>query len=228
MLDSPSNRRLSTHSIGSTDHESSPSSSSSDEESTNGSCCCCDEEATTKALNQKHTTFLDATIYTVAPSDFHKVVIIGGGPNALALASRLREPLPASLYTDLEHARLSFLKRNKLVRKVKGLKRTVVPPQESARENFSPSSPSSESTGGIKIYDSTSSKWMGKWNGYFNGLGISHLRSPMFFHPSPRDVDGLVTYAHSVGREAELKSIDGVVGKEGSKNSRRKKMNTLR
>lgn len=64
---------------------------------------------------------------------------------------------------------------------------------------------------------------MSSWNEKFEQLKINHLRSPMFFHPDPRDRDGLLAFAYMSGREAELKAIQGVVGKELSKYHRRKK-----
>jgi hypothetical protein len=51
----------------------------------------------------------------------------------------------------------------------------------------------------------------------FEALQISHLRSPLFFHPDPRDRGGLLSQAHSEERVGELEEISGVVGKELSK-----------
>jgi hypothetical protein len=64
---------------------------------------------------------------------------------------------------------------------------------------------------------------MGRWRGFFKGLRIETLRSPMLFHPSPADVDALVAYARRVGGENELEPIHGVVGKELSKHQKKKK-----
>lgn len=55
------------------------------------------------------------------------------------------------------------------------------------------------------------------------GLRITHLRSPMFFQPSPADANALVAYAQRTGREKELAPICGVVGREFSKQQRKKK-----
>jgi len=65
---------------------------------------------------------------------------------------------------------------------------------------------------------------MSSWNEKFEDLGITHLRSPMFFHPDPRDRDGMLEFAVREGRQAELKEISGVVGKELSKHQRKKKL----
>lgn len=65
---------------------------------------------------------------------------------------------------------------------------------------------------------------MSAWNDKFEKLDISHLRSPMFFHPDPRDRDGLLEFVYREGREGELREIAGVVGKGLSKHQRKKKV----
>jgi hypothetical protein len=47
----------------------------------------------------------------IDPSSFYDLIIIGAGPTALAVVSRLLEDRPAALYTDVEHARLEWLRR---------------------------------------------------------------------------------------------------------------------
>lgn len=74
----------------------------------------------------------------------------------------------------------------------------------------------------LRILDATSSTWLGRWNSFFKGLDIKYLRSPMWFHPAPGEVDALVTYANRMEREDELLEIKGVVGKELSKHQRKK------
>jgi hypothetical protein len=54
---------------------------------------------------------------------------------------------------------------------------------------------------------------MKSWNLKFSDLKISHLRSLMFFHPDPRDRDGLLAFTYKEAREKELREIQGVVGK---------------
>jgi hypothetical protein len=76
----------------------------------------------------------------------------------------------------------------------------------------------------IAVLDSDGDTWMSAWNDNFDRLQISHLRSPMFFHPDPRDRDGLLGYAYDEGRENELREIPGVVGKSLSKYQRKKSM----
>jgi hypothetical protein len=64
---------------------------------------------------------------------------------------------------------------------------------------------------------------MGAWNKRFEILSITHLRSPMFFHPDPRDRDGMLEYAYRQGKESELREIKGVIGKSLSKHQRKQK-----
>ena len=144
------------------------------------------------------------------PGDFYDLVVIGGGPNALGLAARLNEEKPAALYTDLEHARLSWLRRgkSKYRKSIKGNRKLVEPPAQVIPNRR------------IKVIDAGGG-WLNKWDNYFRNLRISHLRSPMFFHPSPHN-DGLVSYSAESGRESELRVIDNVVGRERSKHSRKK------
>ncbi|GAA6002705.1 hypothetical protein JCM10207_007636 [Rhodosporidiobolus poonsookiae] len=173
----------------------------------------------------------DESIFT-APvildeSGFSPLLIVGAGPHALALASRLSEPRPAALYTDLEHARLSWLQRERRQVDANGRKRkerrqavkghwTARKLVEPTEVTLAPSKPS------ITVLDSTGDQWMARWNGFFKGLRIVHLRSPMIFHPSPADADALVAYARRMDREHELQPVKGVVGKEFSKYQRKK------
>lgn len=62
---------------------------------------------------------------------------------------------------------------------------------------------------------------MSAWDSKFAELQITHLRSPMFFHPDPRDRDGLLGWVYKNGRERELREIKGVIGKGLSKYQRK-------
>ncbi|KAH9811882.1 hypothetical protein DFH28DRAFT_425545 [Melampsora americana] len=143
------------------------------------------------AENQ-HQMYEEIPIETIEDDDFFDVLIIGGGPHALGLAARLREPFPASLYTDLEHSKLSFLKTRKKGRSTKlGGSDTT-------------------DTKILALDSNASAGWLGRWNGFFNHLQIPHLRSPMFFHPGPADVDGLEAFARRTGAEAACATSNGV------------------
>lgn len=76
----------------------------------------------------------------------------------------------------------------------------------------------------IKVLDSSGTKWMNSWRNNFAAMGISHLRSPMFFHPCPRDRDGLLAFAQETGRCDDCVEISGCVGKSLSKHRRKKKL----
>lgn len=71
----------------------------------------------------------------------------------------------------------------------------------------------------ILVLDATSHDWMASWRAKFEALQISHLHSPLFFLPGPRDRDGLLIFSYGEGRAMEIEEIPGVVGKEVSKTS---------
>ncbi|KAL8861871.1 MAG: hypothetical protein Q9178_001740 [Gyalolechia marmorata] len=75
----------------------------------------------------------------------------------------------------------------------------------------------------IKVLDSSGRGWLNSWSNNFAALGISHLRSPMFFHPCPRDRDGLLAFARETGRFEDCIEIANCVGKSMSKYRRKKK-----
>ncbi|KAK4496771.1 hypothetical protein PRZ48_012754 [Zasmidium cellare] len=148
----------------------------------------------------------------------HDVIIVGAGPCGLAVAARLREQTPSALFTDEEHHRYHWINKHASNAAIKNSKtgrtRTCEGARNSKKSGFQPS---------MLVLDSSGDKWMSKWNRLFSMLEISHLRSPMFFHPDPHDRDGLLAYAHKEGREDECLEIAGCVGKEISKHQMKKK-----
>ncbi|TQS34117.1 hypothetical protein Golomagni_05513, partial [Golovinomyces magnicellulatus] len=150
------------------------------------------------------------------------IVIIGSGPCGLAVASRLKEQTPGSLFSDTEHQRFHFIKASSQSRLASKPIRTSQRSNVAAERLLSgPSVPSNDLN--MVVLDANGDQWMHSWNDNFEKLNISHLRSPMFFHPDPSDRDGLRAFAYTKGRMNELKEIEGVVGKELSKHQRKQK-----
>ena len=159
--------------------------------SASGDCDCCSDPPSKPS----------PLITTIDPANFHSTIIIGAGPHALAVAARLRESRPAALFTDLEHARLSWLHTER--ERSRGKRITIKGKPKLVASRAAVPAPSDD----LKVLDSSAAGWLGKWDGYFKGLGITHLRSPMFFHPCPADTDALVAFARREGRERDRKSV---------------------
>lgn len=181
----------------------------------------------------------------------HDVLIVGAGPGGLAVAARLREPTPSAVFTDAEHNRYQWVKkysgRMNLVPRGQGTATRSKCSATTCRRNANGSASSfsffwnmiyllcylfrdddTEATGGnqrfdIKVLDSSGGDWLKSWTDNFAALGISHLRSPMFFHPCPRDRDGLLAFARETGRCDDCVEIANCVGKSMSKHRRKKK-----
>ncbi|KAF5873899.1 putative fad binding domain protein [Botrytis fragariae] len=151
----------------------------------------------------------------------HDVLIVGGGPCGLAVAARLCESTPSSLFTDSEHQRYHWMKASSA--------RQTSKPFKTSRRSHTASDRLVQGASccsglDIAVLDAHGGEWMSAWNERFKKLEIKYLRSPMFFHPDPRDRDGLRGYAWKEGRDDELKEIHGVIGKELSKHQRKQKM----
>ncbi|KAI9844998.1 MAG: hypothetical protein M1837_005142 [Sclerophora amabilis] len=166
----------------------------------------------------------------------HDVGIIGAGPCGLAVAARLREHSPSALYTDVEHQRFHWINRHNGRMKVKSERSSAKVGGSAAQEKHSqPQTPSLQQQPrrphqasepapmSVVVYDGLSDQWMTGWRRAFRALDIGYLRSPLFFHPDPRDRDGLLAFAYEENRASELSEIRGVVGKEISKHLKKKR-----
>lgn len=154
----------------------------------------------------------------------YDAIIVGAGPCGLATAARLRERTPSAIFTDEEHHRYHWINKHAGHANIKNSKTGQIRPlaADKSRPEPTPQEPS------MLVLDSSGDKWMSKWNRLFSLLEISHLRSPMFFHPDPHDRDGMLAYAHSKGRDCDCIEIAGCVGKELSKHQMKKRRNNRR
>lgn len=148
------------------------------------------------------------------------VVVIGAGPCGLAAAARLCEKTPSALFTNDEHARFwrkHKQHRNSLENEIKPRKTSIDSGYASQNEDRT-----DQDRPSILVLDAHSDQWLSVWKQRFHDLNISHLRSPLFFHPDPSDRDGLLAFAHEQGRVDELCEIPNVAGKELSKHELKK------
>lgn len=153
-------------------------------------------------------------IFDIPESNFFEIIIIGGGPCGLAVSARLCEETPGAIFSDGEHQRFHWLRQRGNATNIIGKKQRAL---ISAEKKFKNSD--------ILVLDKVSDRFMGQWDNQFDTVGIPVLRSPMFFHPDPLDIDGLTAFAYSNGREKELMEINGVVGQEISKHQQKKMRN---
>lgn len=170
--------------------------------------------------------------FEIPESDFFEVIVVGGGTCGLAVTARLCEDCPGSIYTEDEHQRFHWLKQrgnkvnliNRSVSSNKGYKPQRPEKLYKPRRKFEPLE--------ILVLDGQLDLFMGQWDNQFAACQIPYLRSPMFFHPDPVNVDGMISYAHLEKRELsrDLMEIENVVGREYSKHQLKKlmKKNTAR
>ncbi|EXJ58761.1 hypothetical protein A1O7_06191 [Cladophialophora yegresii CBS 114405] len=145
----------------------------------------------------------------------YDVAIIGAGPCGLAVAARLREATPSALFTDDEHIRYwRRFNRRETIENERRFQRRAADSDLGDR---------SHSGRSIIVLDAQSDEWMSAWKEKFRKLRINYLRSPLFFHPDPRDRDSLLAFSHLHSRTSELQEIPNVVGKEMSKHRVKKR-----
>ncbi|KAH0834321.1 FAD binding domain protein [Fonsecaea pedrosoi] len=149
----------------------------------------------------------------------YDVAIIGAGPCGLAVAARLREATPSALFTNDEHAR--YWRRFNRRETIENEQRRSQ--NKAAQSNIRRSNMSTVPARSMIVLDAHSHEWMSAWQERFRRLQIDHLRSPLFFHPDPRDRDSLLAFSHLHCRTDELQEIPNVAGKEISKHRIKKK-----
>lgn len=140
-----------------------------------------------------------------------EVSIVGGGTCGLAVAARLCEATPGSIFTEDEHQRFLWLKQ-----RGHNLGHVSRNGQRSTKSHQG-----KLNAADIVVLDLVSDSFLQQWHRQFASCQIPHLRSPMFFHPDPVDVDGMVIFADRERRFSDLKEIPNVVGKEYSKHQQR-------
>ena len=165
--------------------------------------------------------------YDIYREDFFEAIVIGGGTCGLAVSARLCEEYPGSIYTEDEHQRFRWLKQ-------RGNKVNLINHNVSSKTKFKPMPKGCAYSLSKKFHpleilvlDGVSDKFLGQWDNQFTLCQIPYLRSPMFFHPDPVNVDGLVTYSHFSKRDSpkDLMKIENVVGREYSKHQLKKLLN---
>ncbi|SPO25371.1 uncharacterized protein UTRI_03214_B [Ustilago trichophora] len=151
------------------------------------------------------------------------LVIIGAGPAALAVISRILESRPAALYTEDEHRHLHFTHKQRTPALIPS---KVAKTSKTSRDSISRELEEQTRLGRKKkgrgmwnlnkdnvcpcdgrikilVIDRLGEGFMGLWRRNFRALGISHLRSPMFFHPDASDFDALIAFANQHGKADE-------------------------
>ncbi len=124
------------------------------------------------------------------------LAVIGAGPCALALVSRLacaEEAADASLdfLYGFDSATESLAET---MQQLAALRKTT----RAARAALK---------GRVKVFEESGAGWMGKWNGLFGSLGIQHLRSPHVAHPCPTHGLALLAHAETLPQEEKQRAF---------------------
>ncbi|POW14846.1 hypothetical protein PSHT_07286 [Puccinia striiformis] len=153
--------------------------------------------------------YLHESIETIESEDFFDVLIIGGGPHALGLAARLRGASSSSTLYGYRAFQIS-------VSPTTGCRQncTIHMPFEHPFQINLENKPGTNST---TILSRDYWRLMEVLrNGLDDGMASSTIwisltsEVPMFFHPSPADVDGLEAFAKRMDREKECVDSGGV------------------
>lgn len=135
-----------------------------------------------------------------------ELVIVGGGPHALALLCRIFEKAPFPILSDQEHQRIFHQYQNSI---------RAHPLLFKCGDHLNSAGTKTK----IKVIDDFGG-WLAKWNQCFETFNISHLRSPMFFHPDSFDSESLRAFVELEQRKNELLDITHIINSGTKKNSR--------
>nr|CAB3249708.1 dimethylaniline monooxygenase [Phallusia mammillata] len=136
----------------------------------------------------------------------YDVVVVGAGPHALALLTRLLVDVDDKYEERPNNERLfSATKKGKFQTKVKDNPQIQRTPRQIAA--FLNSKQKQKSClHNICVVDEYGC-WMSQWEKQFDVLGISHLRSTLFVHPDAFDLQSLAVFAAMQKRESEMLDI---------------------
>ena len=140
--------------------------------------------------------------FSVPEKAFFDIVVIGSGPAALTFVTRILEERPAALYLEDERQHLHWLQRQShaapvLTTRRPGLNNArIIKGTKQVNRYLNRRPPPLR----ILVLDKLGDGWLGQWHRNFSAYEIPFLRSPMFFHPDPSDVDALLAFAAQTSR----------------------------
>ena len=148
-----------------------------------------------------------------APTDIADLVIIGAGPHALALVTKLLEPHRDPLEETPDNESVFRTVRGDDATRIRAKWDGDPPPRinmldRDMREIIKTSALCADrhvlALSKVVVVDSQ--PWLGQWRDQFKALGITQLRSSYFAHPCPVDVQSLRLYAEDKKlREKEVR-----------------------
>ncbi|CAD7969392.1 unnamed protein product [Amoebophrya sp. A25] len=145
-----------------------------------------------------------------------ELLVIGAGPHALSLLTRLIDDDP-DLLTEMERSYMMRRARRYRPRtEVRAhLKKRFSLRSESEKETGRETSTGTASTtreltsDNVTVIDSHG-RWMAQWDSDFEAFGIDYLRSHEHLHPDPFDFQALSVFAEMQKRTSELKQMKAV------------------
>ena len=124
------------------------------------------------------------------------LAVIGAGPHALSLLTRLVDNEP-DLLTERERVRVASKAGSR------GKSHAAV--RKHLQRRFDGASCLSN----VAVID-THGQWLAQWKSDFAALDIQHTRSHADLHPCPFDFQSLRVWAEAKGREAEMVAMDHI------------------